>query len=71
MDFLHPFAIIPTRSFAVLRNRTAYYVAAIAAVVSLSESVLLAQPKLPTVDEALAISQKTGRPIFAMAGRET
>ena len=55
----------------MLRNRTAYYVAAIAAVVSLSESVLLAQPKLPTVDEALAISQKTGRPIFAMAGRET
>lgn len=30
-----------------------------------------AQYKLPTVDEALAISSNTGRPVFAMAGRET
>ena len=32
---------------------------------------LSAQIKLPTVDEALEISSKTGRPIFAMAGQET
>jgi hypothetical protein len=31
----------------------------------------LAQMKLPTVDEALEISAKTGRPIFAMAGQKT
>ena len=30
-----------------------------------------AQEGLPTLDEALAISQKTGRPILAMAGRKT
>ena len=30
-----------------------------------------AQIKLPTVDEALELSSKTGRPIFAMAGQET
>lgn len=30
-----------------------------------------AQIKLPTVDEALEISAKTGRPIFAMAGQKT
>jgi hypothetical protein len=27
--------------------------------------------QLPTIDEALAISQKTGRPIFALAGNKT
>ncbi len=30
-----------------------------------------AQLKLPTVDEALEVSAKTGRPIFAMAGQKT
>jgi hypothetical protein len=34
-------------------------------------SVAFAQIKLPTVDEALELSSKTGRPIFAMAGQET
>ena len=34
-------------------------------------TVASAQVKLPTVDEAQALSMKTGRPIFAMAGRET
>ncbi len=29
-----------------------------------------AQP-LPTVDEAINLSQKTGRPIFALAGNKT
>jgi hypothetical protein len=33
--------------------------------------VASAQRKLPTVDEALELSAKTGRPIFAMAGQET
>lgn len=37
----------------------------------ISISNLSAQIKLPTVDEALEISSKTGRPIFAMAGQET
>jgi hypothetical protein len=27
--------------------------------------------KLPTIDEAIDMSQKTGRPIFALAGTET
>ena len=33
---------------------------------------LLAQAgaQLPTIDEAVAISQKTGRPIFALAGNK-
>ncbi len=30
-----------------------------------------AQTKLPTVEEATKKSQQTGRPIFAMVGRET
>jgi hypothetical protein len=30
-----------------------------------------AQMKLPSVDEATEISQRTGRPIFAMAGQKT
>lgn len=30
-----------------------------------------AQIKLPTVDEAIELSGKTGRPIFAMAGQQT
>ena len=29
------------------------------------------QTKLPTVDQAIAQSQRTGQPIFAMAGRAT
>ncbi len=33
-------------------------------------TVPVAAQQLPTVDEALEISQKTGRPIFAMAGNE-
>jgi hypothetical protein len=32
-------------------------------------SVLMAQ--LQSVDEALAVSKRTGRPIFAMAGNKT
>ena len=34
---------------------------------------LLAQAgaQLPTIDEAIDISQKTGRPIFALAGNKT
>ncbi|MGI9516532.1 MAG: hypothetical protein ACR2NP_05785 [Pirellulaceae bacterium] len=31
----------------------------------------VAQTDLPTLDEALEISQSTGLPILAMAGRET
>ena len=34
-------------------------------------SAVSAQTKLPTVDEALERSAKTGRPVFAMAGQET
>jgi len=34
-------------------------------------TLTFAQSKLPTVEEAQATSQKTGRPIFAMAGQET
>jgi hypothetical protein len=30
-----------------------------------------AQMRLPTVDEALELSAKTGRPVFAMAGQKT
>ena len=30
-----------------------------------------AQTQLPTLQEALKISQETGKPIFAMAGRKT
>ena len=30
-----------------------------------------AQTKLPTLEDARALSQQTGRPILAMAGRET
>jgi len=30
-----------------------------------------AQEGLPSMEEAMAISQKTGRPILAMAGRKT
>jgi hypothetical protein len=37
----------------------------------LASGVASAQIKLPTVDEALELSGKTGRPIFAMAGQET
>lgn len=40
------------------------------ACVSVSASAV-GQTNLPTVDEALAISQKTGRPILAMAGTKT
>ncbi len=36
-----------------------------------SGSVAFAQTKLPTVDDALKLSAATGRPVFAMAGRET
>lgn len=32
---------------------------------------VLAQVKLPTLDEALELSSRTGRPIFAMAGQKT
>jgi hypothetical protein len=38
---------------------------------SMATSHALAQIQLPTVDEALEISSKTGRPIFAMAGQQT
>jgi hypothetical protein len=34
-------------------------------------AALQAQEGLPTLDEATAISQKTGRPILAMAGQKT
>lgn len=34
-------------------------------------AVASAQIKQPTVENAMAVSQQTGRPIFAMAGRET
>jgi hypothetical protein len=30
-----------------------------------------AQSQLPTLDQALKMSQETGRPIFAMAGQKT
>ncbi len=30
-----------------------------------------AQIQLPTLDQAIDISQRTGRPILAMAGRQT
>lgn len=36
-----------------------------------SVAVAQAQEGLPTLDEALAISHKTGRPILAMAGQKT
>ena len=32
---------------------------------------VLAQSKLPSVDEAVKISKQTGKPVFAMAGQET
>ena len=31
----------------------------------------LVQAQMPTVEEALELSRKSGAPIFAMAGRET
>jgi hypothetical protein len=34
-------------------------------------SSAIAQVKLPTLDEALAHSARTGQPIFAMAGQKT
>lgn len=34
-------------------------------------AALPAQEGLPTLDEAMSISQKTGRPILAMAGQKT
>ena len=37
----------------------------------LGGAVAHAQSQLPTVDQAIALSQKTGRPIFAMAGQKT
>jgi hypothetical protein len=37
----------------------------------LAAGVVPAQTRLPTVDEAIELSQKTGRPIFAMAGQKT
>ena len=39
--------------------------------VAAGAATAMAQTKLPTADEALEVSAKTGRPVFAMAGQET
>ena len=38
---------------------------------ALGASATVGQSKLPTDDEAVTLSRRTGRPIFAMAGRKT
>lgn len=43
----------------------------VAVAVCLFAGPLLGQEGLPTLDEATVISQKTGRPILAMAGQKT
>ncbi len=43
----------------------------IAGLVMVHATSVFAQTKLPTMDEALKLSEKTGRPIFAMAGQKT
>ena len=40
-------------------------------IVSLLAGPSLADDGLPTLNEALAISRKTGRPMFVMAGQKT
>jgi hypothetical protein len=53
------------------RGKTVIRIANSIAFALLGLGVAFAQIKLPTVDEALELSSKTGRPIFAMAGQET
>jgi hypothetical protein len=44
------------------------FLATIASLVALTSTALA---QLPTVEEALEISQQTGRPIFALAGQKS
>jgi hypothetical protein len=51
------------------RNKFAFCISMMVGLTMLVGSTAYAQ--LPTIDEALDISKKTGAPIFAMAGRES
>jgi hypothetical protein len=55
--------------FGLLEKMIRFAISAALALLGATGS--FAQTKLPTVDEALEISAKTGRPIFAMAGQKT
>ncbi len=51
--------------------RTACMTVFVGIVTLASAGIAAAQTELPTLEEAQALSQRTGRPILAMAGRET
>ena len=44
---------------------------AVIVVLSVAAGRAQAQTQLPTLEDALKTSRETGRPIFALAGRET
>lgn len=67
-----PLLPLSTATTMRLPNPTTTFCLIASAIFSLLiPTTLFAQTELPTIDEALELSRKSGVPIFAMAGRET